>query len=318
MTFDYKVRAFIPVVIVLEAVAALRRKVKRHLLFAKFAAYKALGNKPERDKPRPRVVAAVVHITSTEEHHSPEAGKVKVERLAATLDGLLCSFAHCELRVLIVTMRQRHVVHFLPDHLRQAVEMHIVESGDPMFIGYQAQDALIAQRDAHDWFLFLEDDIEIRDASFLDKASRFCALPGTEHCVLMPNRFEYVERVKRYIDLTLLPHTVSWNPLSRVVQDGNIMAECSNPHAGMFCLSRRQIDMLVASGRQWRGQVLVGGSRESAATFSLLECFRLYKPHADNFYYLEVRHVDSKYSLMHPDMSEYTFTAIPIRPAAAS
>jgi hypothetical protein len=310
MTSDYKVRAFIPVVVMREALAALRRKVKLHLFYAKFAAYPALAEKTEPEAPRQRVLAAIVHITSVDEHRSRDAAQVKIERLVATLDGLLCSFAHCDLKVLVVTMKERHVVGFLPDHLKDVVELVLVEGGDPMFIGFPAQDALIARRDAHDWFVFLEDDIEIRDSSFLDKVSRFCALPGMERCVLMPNRFEYVNRVKRYIDLTHLSGLIEWNRLSRVEHDGNVMAECFNGHAGMFCLSRSQIDLLVASGREWRGIDLHSGPRESSATFSLLECFTLYKPHPDNFYYLEVRHVDSKYSLMHPDVTEYCFTAI--------
>jgi hypothetical protein len=310
MTIDYKVRAFIPVVVVREAIAALRRKLKRHLFYAKFAAYPALAEKTESEAPRPRVLAAIVHITSVDEHRSRDAAQVKIERLVATLDGLLCSFAHCELKVLVVTMKERHVVAFLPDHLKEIVELVLVEGGDPMFIGYPAQDALIARRDGHDWFVFLEDDIEIRDSSFLDKVARFCALPGMERCVLMPNRFEYVNRVKRYIDLTHLSDLIEWNRLSRVTQDGNVLAECFNSHAGMFCLSRAQIDLLVASGRDWRGLDVHSGPRESSATFSLLECFTLYKPHPDNFYYLEVRHVDSKYSLMHPEVSDYCFTAI--------
>jgi hypothetical protein len=109
---------------------------------------------------------------------------------------------------------------------------------------------------------------------------------------------------------------VSWNRHSIVEQDGAKLAECSNPHAGMFCLSRAQVDLLVASGRDWRGQDLFGGPRESAATFSLMECFTLYKPHPDNFHYLEVRHVDTKYSELHADVQEYTYSSASRRETA--
>ncbi len=310
MTYNFKVRAFVPVVLLREAYAALRRRLKLHLYFAKFAAYPALAEKTGTTIPRPRVLVAIVHITSVQEHQSREAAQVKIDRIVATLDGLLCSFAHCELTVLVVTMKQRHVVAFLPDHLKSVVEVLEVEGGDPMFIGFPAQDALIARRSAHDWFIFIEDDIEIRDASFLDKLSRFSQLPGMERCVLMPNRYEYVERVKRYIDLTHMADVIEWNRLSLVRHDGNWMADCSNPHAGMFCLSRAQIELLVSSGRALRGMDVYGGPRESSATFSLLECFSLYKPHPQNLHYLEVRHVDSKYSLMHPNVTEYCYTAV--------
>jgi hypothetical protein len=310
MTHDLKVRAFVPIVALREAYAALRRRVKNHLFYARFAALPALASEPPPPKPRPRVLVAIVHITSTAEHADRATAAVKIERLVATLEGLLCSFAHCKLELRVVTMRERHVVEFLPEHLRRIVELVLVEGGDPMFIGYSAQDALIARRTEHDWFLFIEDDIEIRDGSYLDKVSRFCAQPGMERCVLMPNRFEYVEGVKRYIDLTHRTDFVMWNRLTLTRHDDNLFAECSIHHAGLFLLSRAQIDMLVASGRDWRGRDLYSGSRESAATYSLMECFTLYKPHPDNFYYLEVRHVDSRYSLMHPEIVAYTYSAV--------
>ena len=310
MTHDLKVRAFVPVVALREAYAALRRRLKKHLFYARYAALPLLAAAPSPPRPRPRVLAAIVHVTSVQEHASRELASVKIERLVTTLEGLLRSFAHCELKVLVVTMQQRHILGFLPERLRRLCEPVLIEGGDPMFIGFPAQDALIARRGAHDWFLFIEDDIEIGDASFLDKVSRFSAQPGMERCVLMPNRFEYVEGVKRYIDLTHRADLIKWNRLSLVRHDGNLFAECSNPHAGMFMLSRAQLDMLVASGRDWRGQDIYGGSRESAATYSLMECFTLYKPHPDSFYYLEVRHVDSRYSLMHPEVAVYTYSAV--------
>jgi hypothetical protein len=315
MTYDAKVRSFVPIVALREAWAAGRRRLKRHLFYARFAAYPSLAQDKPPPAARPRVLAAVVHIVSEQEYASREAAAVKIDRLVTTLDGLLCSFAHCELKVLLVTMSRRHVTRFLPQRLQDAVEVVLADGGDPMFVGFPAQDALIERRDQHDWFMFLEDDIEIRDSAFLDKVSRFCALPGMERAVLMPNRFEYVDGVKRYIDLTHVVDHINWNKLSLQRHDGNLFAECSNPHAGMFLLSRAQLGMLIDSGRDWRGLDIFGGSRESAATFSLMECFVLYKPHVDNLYYLEVRHVDSKYSLMHPQVTEYTYSATATAPA---
>jgi hypothetical protein len=310
MPTDAKLRAFVPIVMLREAWAAARRKLKRHMFYARFSAYPVLAQKEFSASPRPRVLAAIVHIVSPEEHAGQGTAQTKVDRLVTTLDGLLCSFAHCELKVLLVTMTGRHVSHLLPARLQALVEVVLADGGDPMYIGYPAQDALVARREAHDWFMFLEDDIEIRDSAFLDKVSRFSAQPGMERAVLMPNRFEYLDGVKRYIDLTHMADHILWNKASMLGHDGNLFAECSNPHAGVFMLSRAQVVAWVASGRDWRGESLYGGSRESAATFSLMESFVLYKPHIDNLYYLEVRHVDTKYSLMHPHLTEYTYSAV--------
>lgn len=310
MPTNAKLRAFVPIVMLREAWAAGRRKLKRHLFYSRFVAYPALAQKAFAPVARPRVLAAIVHIVSEEEHAGQGTSQVKVDRLVTTLDGLLCSFAHCELKVLLVTMSGRHVAHRLPPRLQPLVELVLADGTDPMFVGFPAQDALIARRDSHDWFMFIEDDIEIRDSAFLDKVARFAALPGMERAVLMPNRFEYLDGVKRYIDLTHMADHIAWNQASMIRHDGNCFAECSNPHAGVFLLSRAQLDTWQASGREWRGKDMYGGSRESAATFSLMESFVLYKPHIDNLYYLEVRHVDTKYSLMHPHLTEYTYSAV--------
>jgi hypothetical protein len=309
VSYGIKVRSFVPWVVVSEALASFRRRLKLHLFHARFAAFPMLAASASPPSRRPRVLVSIVHVTSTQEHGDRAAAAVKIDRLATTLDGLLCSFAHCDVKVLVVTMAQRHVVDFLPTRLRAVCELVLVQGGDPMFIGFPAQDELVARRDAHDWFIFIEDDIEIRDASFLDKVARFCGRPDMQRGVLLPNRFEYVDGVKRYIDLTHRPEFVLWNKFSTVRQDDNVLAECSIHHAGVFCLSRAQLDMLIATGRDWRGLDIYSGSRESAATYSLMECFTLYKPHEDNLHYLEVRHVDSRYSVMHAKVKEFTYSA---------
>ena len=55
----------------------------------------------------------------------------------------------------------------------------------------------------------------------------------------------------------------------------------------------------IDSGRQWYGKISFVAARESAATGCLAETFRLYKPHPDNMSFLEVRHLDTKYSEEH-------------------
>ena len=45
MTQDAKVRAFVPIVALCEAYAALRRRLKRHLFYARFEAFAALASK---------------------------------------------------------------------------------------------------------------------------------------------------------------------------------------------------------------------------------------------------------------------------------
>lgn len=61
------------------------------------------------EKERPKVFAAVAHITSVEESNNPEKAAAKIERLRHTIDRLLTSFAHGDLSIAIQTLPNRHV-----------------------------------------------------------------------------------------------------------------------------------------------------------------------------------------------------------------
>ncbi|MEG5038862.1 MULTISPECIES: hypothetical protein [unclassified Microcoleus] len=148
------------------------------------------------------------------------------------------------------------------------------------------------------------------DAFIIEKLESFNRQSGYENAILYPNRFEMYQGTKRYIDLTI-DTELSWNQLSSVEIEGVKFAEFSNPHSAFYCLSRKQMKEWMKSGRLFKNQVVNVGPLESAATFCLLECFSLYKPHPSNLNYFEVRHYDSKYSKLHPEPeSPYTLSAV--------
>ena len=290
-----------------EVIRSLVRRIRLNAFYQRFHVLNRLAQKLE-EPARPKLIVGIVHITSVEEHRDAKVAQTKVERLSATLDGLLQSFAHCSLTIKLITMPERHIYDYLPEHQRACVEVQEETGCDPMFIGYRVHELFLRHQDEFDWFLFLEDDIQIADPCMLEKLEKLSALPGMEKAILMPNRFEMWQGVKRYIDLTPFKD-ITWNKLSVVTVDGFKIAECSNPHAGLFCLSRRQMQAFAKSDRNWHGRDLYGGSRETAATFSLMEYFTLYKPHPENMYYFEVRHVDTKYSQLHPEPGAYCYSA---------
>ena len=61
------------------------------------------------EKERPKVFAAVAHITSVEESKNRQKASAKIERLRNTIDGLLTSFAHRNLSIAIPTLRNRNL-----------------------------------------------------------------------------------------------------------------------------------------------------------------------------------------------------------------
>lgn len=267
--------------------------------------HKLAGHSEDQEIKKPKVSVAIVHITSTEEATDPEQGKIKIERLHQTIDGLLGSFAHCQLRITIITMANRNIVTFLPQYQQRFIEIREITDGDPMLIGFPAQEELFSQIDDFDWFLFIEDDIVLRDSFLLEKLEQFNQNCGCNNAILLPNRYELYEGVKNYIDFTI-DETLAWNKVSVLNIHGVKFAEWTNPHSGLYCLSQAQMQLWQQSGRQWGNRDLgFGGPRESAATFCLLECFSVYKPHFSNLNFLEVEHYDSKYSMLYSNSSLY-------------
>lgn len=269
------------------------------------------------EKERPKVFAAVAHITSVEESNNPEKAAAKIERLRHTIDGLLTSFAHCDLTISIQTLPNRHVTAYLPDYQIKCIQIQEGPECDPMFVEFRLQEEFVERLEEFDWFLFIEDDIVLYDAFTLEKLEKFNQQSGYENAILYPNRYEMYQVTKRYIDLTITkPFLV--NKLSSVEIEGVKFAEFNNPHAAFYCLSRKQMKLWIKSGRLFKNQIVNVGPLESAATFCLLECFSIYKPHPSNLNYFEVRHYDSKYSKLYPEPeSPYTLSAVNQSPKTA-
>ena len=91
------------------------------------------------EKERPKVFAAVAHITSVEESKNPEKGAEKIERLRHTIDGLLTSFAHCDLTIAIQTLPNRNVTAYLPEYQIKCIQIQDGPECDPMFVGFRLQ-----------------------------------------------------------------------------------------------------------------------------------------------------------------------------------
>jgi hypothetical protein len=259
-------------------------------------------------QPFAKLCIVIANVVREEEASDPVLAGPKIDRMRQTVDGILMSFADCELTILASSLPNRSIVHFLPEYQRSRIELIEGPECDPMFVEFRMQDELIARIDDHEWFLFLEDDIVIHDAAFLRKVQDFHQNAGPRD-LLMPHRYEYVDGVKRYIDLNI-DLQLAWNKLSVLNIGGVKFSEFTNPHAALYCLSRDQLRLWKRSGRTWSNGVVWVGPLESAATYCLLECFDLFKPHPSNLTYLEVRHCDVKYSQLYPrPESPYTLEA---------
>lgn len=294
-----------------ELVSLFLRKLNVLLLYQRRGVITLLGESKQIPTNTPKVIAVIAHITSVDEAKHRDKAFAKIEKLKNTIDGLFTSFAHCELTIVIKTVAGRHITAYLPEYQISSIHVQEESDCDPMFIGFRAQDELINRFDDFDWFLFLEDDIVIHDSYILEKLEKFNTECGYSRAVLLPNRYELWEVKKSYIDLTI-DKKIAWNGLSTVEIEGVKFTECTNPHSGLYCLSKLQMQLWIESGREWKNKNFgFGGSRECAATYCLLECFSLYKPHPSNLHFFEVRHYDTKYSQLYPELSSpYIFSSI--------
>ncbi|NJO77224.1 MAG: hypothetical protein HC827_01020 [Cyanobacteria bacterium RM1_2_2] len=290
-------------------ILAFLAKVRMMFLYLRRNVITVLKDPEPLSQTRPKVLAILPHIVSPEEAADPRKAAAKVEKLKNAIDGLLTSFAHCELTILVSTLPRRHIVDFLPKYQKDSVQLLLEPDCDPMYVGFRVQDEFVKQINDFDWFLFIEDDIVLHDSLLLEKLERFNQNCGRPDAVLLPNRYEMWEGKKNYIDLTI-DTRIAWNRLSLIEIEGIKYAECTNPHSAFYCLSQAQMKVWMQSGQSWKYQDVMVGPLESAATFCLLECFSLYKPHPANLYFLEVRHHDTKYSKLLPEPSPYTLSSV--------
>lgn len=305
--------------LMIELLRNLKQYFKVGLFYQRCDVIKTLGEGQKVKPIPPKVIAVIPHITSVEESKDRQKAVAKIEKLRLTIDSLLASFAHCQLTIVIKTVVDRHITAYLPEYQINCIQVQEESNLDPMFMGFKCQDELVKRVDEFDWFLFLEDDILLEDSFILEKLEKFNANCGSKRALLFPNRYELWEGTKRYIDL-IIDRGLEWNRLSTVEVDGVKFGECTNPHSGFFGLSKDQVKLWGESGREWNNKNLgFGGPRECAATFSLLECFSIYKPHPANLYFFEVRHYDTKYSQLYPELGpDYIFSAIQPKPTKSS
>lgn len=301
---------FLQIALLQQLWRAASRYTKMMLFYQRNNVIQLLKDGESLEKERPKILVGLAHITSIEEAQNKDVATKKIERLKHTIDGLLTSFAHCDLTIVVQTLPNRHITAYLPEYQINCIQVQEGPECDPMFVEFRLQEEFVNKVDEFDWFLFIEDDIILYDSFTIEKLEKFNQQSGYESAILYPNRYEMYEGTKRYIDLTI-DTDLAWNKLSGVEIENVKFAEFTNPHAAFYCLSRKQMKQWIKSGRSWKNQVVNVGPLESAATFCLLEYFSIYKPHPSNLNYFEVRHYDNKYSQLYPEPeSPYTLSAV--------
>lgn len=178
---------------------------------------------------------------------------------------------------------------------------------NPRKLGFTAYKLFARAAQDYDWFIYSEDDLLVRDPQLFDKLNWFNATFGDRR-VLSPNRFEWNDRApsqKTYIDGDLSLPTQA--RLNGVIQDEDMLSasplgapvslrRARNPHSGFFAITRSQLAHWMAQPHWLDGDVSFVTPLESAATLGLTKTFSVYKPYGTSTSFLEIEHLDDRFS----------------------
>lgn len=190
------------------------------------------------------------------------------------------------------------------------VKLVVVKTTDPMMLPFGAHHLLSEKQDDYDWFIYSEDDLIPRDPFFFQKQMLFRSHFG-EARLLQPNRYEFNPdgpSIKTYIDGNLRGQFIE--PFFRGVDEQQeqlefdyagqsmVLMRARNPHSGFFMLSGLQMKAWASSETFLDMDCSFISPLESAATLGILKTFSIFKPSASNLSFLEIEHLDGKYSGM--------------------
>ena len=213
----------------------------------------------------PRVLCYVNHFygasagfSGKSTSQAPEARRAIVERCLASVRAAI---PQAEIRLCGVPGRS-----LLP------IDLPFAGLEDPRQLVYASLNRMADEVDGYDWFLNLEDDIEL-PARAWHNAQQFERDSLPNEC-LLPNRLELRDGEAHCVDLEAIP---GWTTQERTFQ-GRTFRVALNPHSALLLLSKAQLRYALRHvDRSYRGPVIGGLMASAYAHFhkplALYRCF---------------------------------------------
>jgi hypothetical protein len=191
----------------------------------------------------------------------------------------------------------------------RGVRLYDAQLENPRMLGFSAHKLFADARNIYDVFAFSEDDLRPTGGDLLQRVLAFQDDFGWRR-VLFPNRFEWNLRgpaLKTFIDGMLRPGLIQ--PFEAALPDERFLKgrqgaqplsfqRATNPHCGFFAITSEQLAHWVAQPHFGDQDCSFISPLESAATLGILKTFPIYKPFGRNMGWLEIEHLDTRFSGM--------------------
>ncbi len=211
------------------------------------------------------------------------------------------------LDIVIVVQGDNHLVGGATFH-GQNVTVERTEIEDPRLLGFECHRVMAERAGDYDLFCYSEDDLLSHDPLFFLKIAAFQQAFGPMRTI-MPNRFEINMKgpsFKTYVDGPIRSKALA--PFHAALPDdaaldgaallgAPLFERATNPHSGFFAISADQLAYWRTKPWFLNRDINFIGPLESAATLGMLQTFAIYKPAARSLGWLQIEHLDHKFSI---------------------
>lgn len=198
-------------------------------------------------------------------------------------------------------------LHLLPLLVYREMATHVETSAPPGFLGFECARWIRENLGRYDYYVYLEDDIVLRDPLFFLKLDRFYGQFGALHprVILQPQRYEEAlvaanPKTPKSLDRLYIDYdddARTWGPVPE--GDRLTMAflglevefePARNPHAGCYVLTEAHAQRVVAHPDFLNQEKVVITPIDTAATAFVARALTVYKPTLRWLSFLDVYH----------------------------
>ena len=213
-----------------------------------------------------------------------------------------------QLDIIVLVNGDNHLLD--ADYCRaRGVRLYDAKLDNPRMLGFTAHKLFADARNVYDVFAFSEDDLRPTGGDMIPRILAFHDDYGWRR-VLFPNRFELNPNgpaLKTYIDGMLRPGLLA--PFEAALPDERFLKgrqgartltfqRATNPHCGFFAITAEQLTHWMAQPQFGDQDCSFISPLESAATLGILKTFPIYKPFGRDMGWLEIEHLDTRFSGM--------------------